>query len=177
MKKLTLVSVISMAMMSGSAFAVDPVQVVQFNGVITSDVVGDTSIITGVNGGAVSDGEINVSTDGTFVTTKPVTLELYDPTGITPMVGDWSISQVDYRIGGVGVTTATITVTDLTSGNNMATSTNLALTQGINPTQVGSVSISATGTTTDQAEVDNIVTPGGSTSAGLYITVVAQNAV
>lgn len=140
MKKLMLASMIGLTLTAGSAFAEDPVQVVTFNGVITKNIAGDESGITGVNGGAVVPGSIKVAEDGSFFTTTSVALEHHkrddvngtvtgEANGILPdliPVTNWTVTQLQYFINGTPVASSNLTLKD--NGTEIATTNSGAFT-------------------------------------------------
>lgn len=173
MKKLVLASMIGLTLAAGSAFAEDPVQVVTFNGVISKNIAGDESGITGVNGGAVLPGAIKVSEDGSFFTTTSVTLEHHlrdddlgtvtgTPKGILSDLvpsTNWAVTQLQYFINGQPVMSNSLTLKD--AGNEIASTVDGVFTATNKATDTtSSLQLSVEGTEVMNADDLATIQPG-----------------
>lgn len=185
MKKLVLTTLVGLTLTAaGSAFAEDPIQVVKFNGVISKNIAGDESAITGANGGAVTNGALNVSDDGSFTTTTSVILEHHerdttdtnDPHAILPTLvssTDWTVTQLQYYINGTPIASSDLTLSD--AGTSIATVTGGTLTSvGKSNDTESKLTLSVSGTApTDADELADNVNPGVNPVA-VYATVTAK---
>lgn len=183
MKKLVLASLVGLSLTSAAAFAEDPIQVVEFRGVITKNIEGTETAITGQNGGVVSNGELSLQEDGSFTTTSTVTLEHHlrdevDPTVVTDALvssTDWAVTQLQYFVNGTKVRSNVLTLTD--DGAELANVTDGTFTATNKTADTTSkVTLSVTGTEmTDTAEL-SLVQPGINVGV-VYATVTAKQSI
>lgn len=185
MKKLVLASLVGLSLSSAAAFAEDPIQVVEFRGVITKDIAGDKTAITGLNGGVVANGELKLQEDGSFVTTTNVSLEHHLRDDVDSSIiledlvptTDWAVTQLQYFVNGTKVVSNDLTLTDTASGTDLAVSTagSLATTNLVGDT-TAKLDLSVAGTAmTDTAELD-LVQPGINQGV-VYATVTAKQVI
>ncbi|QWZ78084.1 hypothetical protein [Aeromonas sp. FDAARGOS 1419] len=87
---------------SASAMAANPTADIVWSGFVPGSVAGDELVITGLAGQDIRNGQLIVSTDGSFTST-PVTVEARDYDAGTSVIGDmvdanWTLStaQVSY---------------------------------------------------------------------------------
>lgn len=138
MKNKTLLSAALTAIISSSAIAAeDASTTVIWNGLVGSSLPGSELIITGEGGRDLrvdpARGSLDISDDGSFSTSDRITLEARDyvaedtDTGTPEAINDinpeasWTVTDVQYMLGGQMVTDGNVVISDMLSGSELAT--------------------------------------------------------
>lgn len=148
-KKILLASLISTAFSmpvtaADGNVAEDANTTIIFSGLIESNMPGANLIITGEGGRDLridpARGTLDVASDGKFTTADRVILEARDYTpedidlSLDEVVGEinessvWTVTDVNYQLGGYTTKVADIIITDAFSGNELANYTNGVVT-------------------------------------------------
>jgi hypothetical protein len=136
-KKLTLVTLLS-AIAVSPAFAVSgdtSTGSAVFSGFVPGFVPNGDLLVTGAGGNTDSasfQGTLQVNSDGTFETTKPVVLEAHDYTGAilgAKLPVNWTVSQVNVLPAAMGEVQANIVVGDMKTATELTNADILAATQ------------------------------------------------
>lgn len=137
MKKLTLITLLS-AIAATPIFAAPgdtSTGAVVFSGFVPGFVANGDILVTGAGGNTDSAsylGTLQVNSDGTFETTKPVVLEAHDYTGAvlgTKLPANWTVSQVNVLPAAMAEVQPNIVVGDMKTTTELTSADVLAATQ------------------------------------------------